>query len=177
MKKLLWVILCFSFVFSDTLVVKKFDVRVLINGNEHALKVNETLKLEEGSTICFLDGNGTVIINDTYRLKAINECYQVPISDSFDLKKITDLTHVKIIHSTEQESSIRSVGTKSVAGENTSTQDLKLNNADKEVIIYSENYGPLPVTLTIKKSDGTVSQQLINEDNIKTFFRVPILQS
>jgi len=172
--RILWLILfSINILFANSLMVKEGDVKLLINGETVEVKKDQNLTLEEGSMICFLSGEGKVIINSRKQLDhKIPDCYQLPIKDNFDIDAfmLSSKNSVAIL-SKEEVSELR--GTKGISDSPSELEELALSKSNKEVIIYNETYGPLPVTLNIKKPDGTIVKELVNEENDKTFFRVP----
>ena len=176
--------LSFSVLFADNLVVKEGDVTLLINGQRINLEKNQSLTLNAGIMICFVEGSGTVLINDKKKLDSNHpDCYQIPVKDDFDIEKFVTSEKNKAVISTGREKYIsdpnRGVieqGTDTVNTYNSGVpvaETLSLSTKDKEFIIYNDSYGPLPITLNIKKPDGTLVKEIVNEDNSKTFFRIP----
>jgi len=172
--RILWLILfSINILFANSLIVKEGDVKLLINGQTIDVKKDQNLTLEEGSMVCFLSGDGKVIIDNTKQLdNKTRDCYQLPIKDNFDIDAFMSSSKNSIAVLAKENTS-KSRGTKGISESSSETADLVLSQVDKEVIIYNETYGPLPVTLNIKKSDGTNVKEIVNEENIKTFFRVP----
>ena len=178
MKIILFLILSVTFLFANSLIVKDANVTLLINGQEIELEKDHNLTLDTGTMVCFFKGNGKVIIDNIKQLdKNSPDCYQIPVKDDFDIKAF--------LSSSKNKSVSRSMGSSSDShevvihrGAEASDEILKpvqinISSSDKEVIIYDESFGPLPVTLSIKKSDGTMVKEVVNEDSIKTLFRVP----
>lgn len=172
MKIFIIVLFYTSLLFSNILTVKDSMVKVLINGKIKTLQVDQTMDLKEGTFVCFFSGEGRVLINDTEILDEVDECYQLPILNDFSLQKIGSLKNKKLIKTeVNSDNKVRSSENQEININN----EINIDNKDTEVIIYNDTYGPLPVTLTIKNSDGTISKKFINEDNDKTLFRVPSL--
>ena len=65
------------------------------------------------------------------------------------------------------------VSTKSIQTSQTVTGNYEITSEQKEIIVYNELYGPLPVTLKIFDKDKNIVQEFINEENIVTLFRIP----
>lgn len=62
--KIIWLLLLFiNILFANSLVIKESDVKLLINGQTFDMKKDQNLTLEVGTKVCFLEGNGKVIIN------------------------------------------------------------------------------------------------------------------
>ncbi len=177
-KIILFLVFSITFLFANILIVKDADVTLLINGQKIELKKDQNLTLDAGTMVCFFKGNGSVIINNAKKLnKNTPDCYQIPVKDDFDIKVFLSSPENKSIStsidfSTESGEVIIHRG--AVAAEGIPQPELvTVSSSDKEFIVYDETYGPLPVTLSIKKPDGTMVKEVVNEDNIKTFFRVP----
>jgi len=160
--------------FAGSLLVTEGDVKLLINGETIDVKKDQNMTLEEGSMVCFLEGKGTVLIDKKKVLdKKTHECYQLPISEDFDIDGFMSSKQHSVAVLEKEEEAAGSRGTKGISAVPADEEELVLSKTDKEVIIYNENYGPLPVTLNIKKQDGTTVREFVNEENSKTFFRIP----
>ena len=172
MKIILFLMLSVTFLFASHLTVKDGDATVLINGQEFKVPEDHNLTVKPGTMICFVNGSGTVIIDDKIKLNRKNpECYQIPLSSETDVKMFLSSIEDEAVISTEQveaPASSRGIETLRV-----SKGIISLPPSKKEVVIYSESYGPLPVTLSIKKADGTVLKKIVNEESTKTLFRIP----
>ena len=171
-KLIFFLILNFTFLFASQLIVKNADVKLIINGQEFVVPEDQNLSMKPGTMVCFVDGNGTAMIDFKIKLNSKNpDCYQVPLDENTDVKKL--------LSSIEKDAVISSVKISSTASSRgiddlkVDTGTISLPSSKKEVVIYNESYGPLPVTLSIKKSDGTVIKKMINEDSDKTLFRIP----
>ena len=177
MRILLLILFSVNILFANSLVVKEGDVTLLINGQTVEVQKDQNLTLEEGSMVCFLSGVGKVLINNSKQLDhETPDCYQLPIKEDFDIDAFMSLSKNSVAILSKEEVS-ESRGTKGISDSSDSSSELEelpLSQSNKEVIIYNESYGPLPVTLNIKKPDGTTVKELVNEENDKTFFRVPV---
>ncbi len=80
-----------NILFSNTLIVKRGDVQLLINNQTVDIKKDQNLTLEKGSTVCFISGDGIVNIKNTNRiLKRLHKnrsqkCYTLPIKNNMVL--------------------------------------------------------------------------------------------
>ncbi len=171
-KIILFLISSVTFLFASHLTVRDGDTKVLINGQEFKVPEDHNLTLKPGTMICFVNGSGTVIIDDKIKLSSKNPgCYQIPLSSETDVKTFLSSIKDEAVISTKQEeapASSRGIETLKV-----SKGIISLPPSKKEVVIYNESYGPLPVTLSIKKADGTVLKKIVNEESTKTLFRIP----
>lgn len=167
-----------TFLFANNLIVKDANVTLLINGQKIELAKDQNLTLETGTMVCFFKGNGKVIINNIKQLdKNSPDCYQIPVKDDFDIKVFLSSPKNKSVStslgaSTDSSEVVIHRGAEAAEGIPKPAL-VTVYSSDKEVVIYDETFGPLPVTLSIKKSDGTRVKEVVNEDNLKTFFRVP----
>jgi len=178
MKIILFLMLSVTFLFANNLIVKDANVTLLINGQKIELAKDQNLTLDTGTMVCFFKGNGKVIINNIKQLdKNSSDCYQIPVKDDFDIKIFLSSPKNKSIStsiSSFTDSSEVVIHRGAEASDGIPKPALvTVSSSDKEVVIYDETFGPLPVTLSIKKSDGTMVKKVVNKDNIKTFFRVP----
>jgi len=171
-KIILFMMLSVTFLFANHLTVKGGDATVLINGQEFNIPKDHNLTVKSGTMICFVKGAGTVIIDKKIKLNSKNpECYQTPLESDADIKSLLSSIENDAVISTKQKkapASSRGIETtKAVTG------TISLPPSKKEVVIYGESYGPLPVTLSIKKPDGTVIKEIVNEESSRTLFRIP----
>lgn len=172
MRIILFVILSVSFLFANNLTVKGGDATVLINGQEFKIPKDHNLTVQPGTMICFIKGAGTVIIDKKVKLNSKNpECYQFPIDNKTDAKKLLSSIGDEAVITTEpKKAPASSRGLESLT---TEKGIISLPPSKKEVVIYSESYGPLPVTLNVKNPDGTVIKAIVNKENDQTLFRIP----
>ncbi len=171
-KIMLFLILSVTFLLASHLTVKDGDVTLLMNGQEFTVPEDQNLTVKPGTMICFVNGSGTVIINDKIKLSSKNpECYQAPLDDDTDIKTLLSSIEDEAIISVEQEEAPGS--SRGIEALKVIKGIISLPPSKKEVVIYGESYGPLPVTLSIKKPDGTVIKEVVNEESDKTLFRIP----
>ena len=171
LKLIFFLITNFTFLFASQLTVKNADVKLLINGQEFVVPVDQNLSLKPGTMVCFVDGDGTVTIDEKIKLnKKSPECYQIPLKDNTDVKKLLTSLEKDAVVSTVKKSSASS---RDIEYLKIDKGTILLPSSKKEVVVYNENYGPLPVTLSVKKGDGTVIKKIVNEDSDKSLFRIP----
>lgn len=176
MKKLLCLITLGVSLFASELIVKKADVKISVNGDIKELSKNEKLNLLPGSSICFLDGNGKIIIDKRKQLtKKSKKCYRTAIPKDFKIsdfvKSLANSAKVALI--TGDLKVKNGVSTKSIQTAQTQTGNINITKEQKEVIILNETYGPLPISLKVYDIDKNIVQEFINEEEIVTLFRVP----
>ncbi|MEA3491052.1 MAG: alpha/beta hydrolase [Campylobacterota bacterium] len=173
MKFILFLLLSVTFGFASHLIVKGGDATLLINGQEFKVPEDHNLTLQSGTMICFVDGSGRVIIDDKVKLSSKNpECYQIPLGDDTDIKALLSSIKDEAIITTKQKDDPAS--NRDIDRDKVIKGIISLPPSKREVVIYSEEYGPLPVTLSIKKPDGTVVKEIVNKESDKTLFRIPV---
>jgi len=178
MKKLVWCLMVLSIVVNaNILVVKDANVTITINGKEKNLTKDTKISLEEGSVVCFRKGRGRIIINGVKQLSidSNGSCETLAVSEEFNLTKwLNEKTKgVVALFSDSKEEKGYGVGVRDAKILITKHETYNLVDGKKEMVIYSENFGPLPVTLIIKDANKKVVQTFVNEESLKTFFRVP----
>ncbi len=172
MKILGSLLLATTFVFANGLVVKNGDVLISLNNEEKSLKNNENLALDFGSTVCFKSGEGRVLINDKIQLKKPNKCYLVPTPKDFDIKEfISQKTEPILLTKIDSTEKIR--GGVSTRGTNDldDGKDIFLK-ANEDLVVYSDKFGPFPITVNLKDEKGNILISVKNEDNDITLFKV-----
>lgn len=172
--KIIWLILLsINILFANHLTVKEGDVTLLINNNVVNVPKDQNLTLNPGTMVCFIKGTGKVFIDNQMQLNSKEKgCYQIPVGDDFDIKKLLSSSEDNVIV-TSQKGSPSGTRAGSTSASSGPEEEIVISSSAKEVIVYDESYGPLPVTLSIKKSDGTTMKDMVNEDSSKTFFRIP----
>lgn len=175
MKKLLVLFSLGVSLFASELMVKKADVKISINGDIKELLKDETLKLTPGSSICFLEGKGKVVIGKRKQLsKKSKKCYTTSIPEGFKMDEfiqgLKDTAKVALI--TGEMKVKDGVSTRSINMTETISGNHTITNTDKKIVIYNENYGPLPVTLTVYDTEKNILKSYVNEDSIVTFFMI-----
>jgi hypothetical protein len=175
MKKILLVGCLILSSFASELVIKKADVLGSINGKVIAFNKGENLILTEGTHVCYVSGEGRLVINKKTQLfsKTKKKCYQLPIPKGFDLKsykdKATEMFVVAFIDSKDEiKNGVSTKGSK----EFDSKGNIILSSKDKELVIFSKEFGPHPITVNIKNSEGKILNTFVNEENDITFFKV-----
>jgi len=167
------ILLTSSILFANSLVVKKADVTVLLNNVEKSLSKGYELALDYGTSVCFKNGKGRVVINKRIQLKKPGKCYLVPVPKGFDIKdyvtKAKEIVSVAMIDSSE---SVRhGVSTKGT-NDLDDGKDIVLKKDDKDLIVYSEEFGPHPIFVNLKDAKGNILMSVENEENDITFFKV-----
>jgi hypothetical protein len=177
MKKLLTLTALTATIFGFNAEVKKSDITLTINGTKKELKKGDKFSLNGGDIICYKSGDGRVVItNKEYRKqlsKRASLCTTLPTNDK---SKDSFLASVKekIANplSKTKETKVSGVSRKALESE-LFKDDITIDKNQKYLQLKSEDWGPLPVTLTILDKNGKPIHQESNEDNDITLFLIP----
>jgi esterase/lipase superfamily enzyme len=154
------------------LTVKDGDATILINGQEFKVPKDHNLTIKPGTMVCFVSGSGTAVIDKKIKLNSKNKnCYQVPLENDTDLETLLSSIKEEAIIDVEKESTPSS--SRGIEALKVVKGTISLPPSKKEVVIYGKDYGPLPVTLSIKKPDGTGVKEIVNEERTTPLFRIP----
>lgn len=158
---------------SALLIVKDADVSVKINGDKKNLQKDTQLNLTGGDSVCFLSGDGRVIINDYKQLSKNNKtCFIVPISKNTDIKELInsmkDKVYVAYFDSTE---SVKHGS--SPKGNNDQLSTEIVLNKDQDLLINSDRFGPLPVEILLYDENDVLLDKFSNENESITFLIFP----
>lgn len=170
--KYVFLILAFcSIVFAGNILVKDSQSSISINGILYDLEKDTTKEFVDGSTICYEDGNGRVIINDSIQLSNIEECIQTTIKDDSVINNLLEglKDSILISFSDTNEKIVDGVSSKDVNFEN-QIETISIEDEQQYIVVQSESSGPLPITLEIKNDKGTTIKKLINNENTQTAF-------
>lgn len=175
MKSLILVLVTFTSIManeSSYLIVKDSDASVKINGAKKNLPKDTQINLIGGDSICFLNGDGRIIINDYKQLSRENKtCYIVPISKNVDIKEfitsLKDKVYVAYFDSTE---TLRHGS--SAKGSNAQESSDILLKKGQDLLISSNRFGPLPVKISIYDENDVLLDTFINEKESNTLLRI-----
>jgi len=162
---------------ANSLTVKDADVNATINSESKVLKKGVTLELKEGSNICFKSGKGRMVINNIRQLSAKSEisCILLEVKKGFEFTKwVKNKTKTIGMLFVESNEEVKSGVSKGVDDSNSSQRNYIIPTDKKEMLIYSDSFGPLPVTLSVKDTNGEVVQSFVNEESDKSMFRVGV---
>ncbi len=174
MRSIIFVLVATLSLFAGELIVKKGDVVIGLNGVDKALKKGDKITLEDAVLVCFKSGNGRVVINKRRQLsKKSKKCYQTPIPKGFSIEsymaKAKNVVSVAFLDSAE---TVRhGVSTKSIKDFD-DKKDILVKSGSEEVVIYSEEFGPHPILISLKDNNGKEILSYENEENDVTFFKV-----
>ena len=163
--------------YSNSLIVKDDSVKIKVDNKDYSLEKDETLTLEDGATVCFEEGKGRIIINEEKQLnaKSENACLSLAIKEDFTLSKWLkeQVKSVAVLFSDSKEKVESGISRAETSAGKVKQQNYKIPDKEEEVVIYSESFGPLPITLTLLGDNDEVIQIITNEDSVKTLFRLP----
>jgi len=174
MKFLMLFLLLTLGLFAEELTVKKGDVVVGLNGVDKALKKGDKITLEDAVLVCFKSGNGRVIINKRRQLsKKSKKCYQTPIPKGFSIESyMTKAKNVVSVAFLDSAETVRhGVSTKGIKDFD-DKKDILVKSSSEEVVIYSKEFGPHPILVSLKDNNGKEILSYENEENDVTFFKV-----
>ena len=153
--------------------VKKADVVVSINTQELSLKKGDVKNLEEGTTICFLSGEGKIAVPALKKqLKKPNRCLMIPIAEDSAISYMADMKNKMTVAFWDSSESVRhGSGTK---GETKFDNKGKfiLSPDQNELLIFGKEFGPLPVVVILKDEKGNEVLNFENEDSEVTIVRI-----
>lgn len=172
MKKLLILTLLVNALFSNELEVISSKVKFEINKKVYELEKGKKLELQEGDIVKFLEGNGKLIINKKTQLSKKTDSFQIPVSRGFFSnlsKKIKE--GIVIAYLDSSESSKSGVSTKGDSLANTKGE-LFIKKENKEFVIFSEEFSPHPISISLKDENGKVIDSFVNEEADITFYKI-----
>lgn len=172
MKLIFGILISSTLLFSGDLIVKDSDTIISINGDQYTLKENEKKSFLDGSTICYIDGAGRVIVNNSIQLtKKKDSCIQTKSNDTNAFKNLLETFKDSLLvsFSNTEEKVLDGVSSKDIDLKN-DEKTINLSSSKNYLIIKSDSSGPLPITLEIKDKKGYLIKKIINENDINTAF-------
>lgn len=171
MKLIAGILINCSLLFAGNLTVKDNIVTISINGDKYTLNQKDEKSFIDGSTICYEEGNGRIIIDNSIQLASKNNCIQTEIKDASIFKKlVSNLDNSLLVSfSNSKEKVLDGVSSKDINFGN-KIETILLNSEQKYIVISSESSGPLPIILNIKNKDGNTVKSLINKIDTNTNF-------
>ncbi|WP_428739696.1 hypothetical protein [Sulfurimonas sp.] len=172
-KKIALAGLAVSSLFAVDMQVKKGDVVLNINTQKVSLAKGTVQELSEGTTLCYVGGDGKVVIPSYKKqLKKAGRCFTIPLSNNSATSYLADIQNKANVAFWDASENVRhGAGTK---GETKFENDdaFVLTADQKELIIYGKEFGPLPVTVSLKDKDGKEVLSFENEDSEITLVRI-----
>lgn len=166
-----------SALFGFNAEVKNASVDLLINDQKKVYKANETFTLNAGDMICFVEGDGRVIIEGKNYKKQLSKrtksCKHIPTEDGKSTSYAQALQNSVIsIFEKTKEKSVDGVSRQNVESD-TLTTPIFIALKAKYIVIENSTWGPLPMTLELLDEKGTIIETMINEEDITTSFILP----
>jgi len=159
--------------FAVEMTVKKDDVVVSINTQQIRLQKGQKQELAGGSTICFVDGKGKVVIPELKKqLKKPGRCLMVPLAEGSVTSYVADMKHKASIALWDSSESVRhGAGTK---GQTEFENDgaFVLTPTQEELVIFGKEFGPLPVVVVLKDANGNELMSFENEESKTTLVHI-----
>lgn len=172
MKFLLILLFSATLISANSLIVKDSTIVVSLNNVNTNLKVGNEVTLDNGTTICFKSGEGRAIINNDVQLMKPDSCHLLPPPKDFNLKELF-LKFETYVYArmSSKEKSIDGVSTKGMNSFD-DRKDIVLKRNIKDLIIYSKEFGPYPITINLKDEKESIVLSVQNEHEDITFFKV-----
>jgi len=170
-------VLVSSMLFAFNAEVKKAEVSLLLNDNNVSYKAGDTFTLNAGDMVCFVKGDGRVVIKGkSYRKqlsKRSRSCKHLPNEDGKPTAYAQALkSGVVSMFEKSKEKSVDGVSRKAVETD-TLTAPIAFSNTAKYLAVENSTWGPLPVTLELLDEKGNVVETMVNEEDVVTSFILP----
>lgn len=177
MKKIIISLVATTGLFAFDAEVKKGSVDLLINDQNKMYKLGEKFVLNAGDIVCFVDGEGRVIIKgESYKKqlsKRSKSCKHLPGEDGKPTVYAQAIKNsIVSIFEKSNEKSVDGVSRKSVDS-NTLTAPIFLGKNAKYLVLENSTWGPLPITLELLNHKSEVIETMVNEEDISTSFILP----
>ena len=158
--------------------VKKDSVSLLINDQAQSYEVGKTFALKAGDLVCFISGEGRVVIKGEKYSKQLSKrsksCKSLP-TGSKETKDYLALASNRIVEKfgQSQERAVAGVSLKSAKSQ-TDKNKMIIKNTVKYLVIENDTWGPLPVVVQVIDVEGQVIATETNEEKLITSFVFPI---
>ena len=162
-------------VFAFNAEVKKGSVSLQINDKDISYEAGKTFSLQAGDLICFVSGDGRVVIKGDKYSKQISKrsksCKRLPTVGT-DKKDYLALAGDKLVaqFGKSKETAVAGVSTRSTTTSETLTAPLTLKKENKYLILENDQWGPLPVSIKILNKKGEVMASDVNEEDVLSSF-------
>lgn len=159
--------------FAVDMQVKKGDVVVSINTQEVNFKKGDVSTLDEGTTICYVSGEGKLAIPELKKqLKKAGRCLMVPISEGSATSYMADMKNKATVAFWDSSESVRhGAGTKGQT-EFDAEGSFIVKAEEKELLIYGKEFGPLPVLVLLKDESGNELMSVENNESETTIVHI-----
>jgi len=173
---LLSIVVCSS-IFAFTGEVKKDSVKLQINQSIKTYKNGATIALNAGDIVCFMEGNGRVVLKGINYKKQLSKhsrtCKQLPITkgDSSNYSYLAEVEkHVVTFFSDAKEKEVGGVSRKTITQDISTQRVITISQEKQFIAIKNSQWGPLPVRLEILNSSDDLVDTFQNEDDVITSF-------
>jgi len=158
--------------------VKEDWITVEINGVNHTYSAGKKIDLNPGDLICFKGGDGRVVITGKDYRKQISKhgssCRHLPNTNEKANHYTENLVaNIVDIFKKSEEDSVSGVSRKGVKTIK-STKPVIINKKSKYLLIESNQWGPLPVTVKIFDKNGKIVSSNVNGNDVFTSFVFPV---
>lgn len=156
--------------------VRKASAKLLVNGEQKLYKVGAEDTFLPGDLVCFLEGEGRVLILGKRYKKQLSKhnkaCKHLPSEDGKTVGYVQSIKgSIVSVFADAQEKSVNGVSRKG-ADQEEFTKPIRLHKDTKFVALTSKKWGPLPITLKITDKNGKVKEKMVNEEDTETNFIV-----
>ncbi len=163
--------------FAFDVEVKKAPVSLLINEQSKDLKVGGKFTLNSGDLVCFIKGEGRVVILGKSYKKQLSSrsksCKHLPNEDGKTVGYTQVLKYnVVSMFEKSKEKSVDGVSRKSLESD-TFTAPTSMGIDSQYLAVENSTWGPLPIMLELLDNKGVVMETMINEEDIITSFILP----
>jgi hypothetical protein len=174
-KVLVVMIMISSLVYGFDAVVKKSDIVLSINEKVEYFKSGDKFTLNSGDNICFVSGEGRVVISGkNYKIslnKYVEICKILPKNDNSPIELSLNRI-VKPFFSPTIEREIDGMSRKSTGV--AKLEKTYLKNRQAKYVVYQSNRWLLPVSLKVYDSKHNIVIEDVNKANIYTSFVIPM---
>jgi len=178
MTKIIWTgFIATAVLFAFDAEIKKAPVNLLINDQNKTFKVGEKFTLNAGDMVCFVEGEGRVVIKGkTYKKqlsKQSKSCKHLPSEEGKPTAYAQGLKDsVVSMFAKSKEKSVDGVSRKSVESD-TLTAPIAMGINAKYLAVENSTWGPLPVILEVINEKGETIETMVNEEDVITSFILP----
>lgn len=176
MKVFIFLVMVHTLLFANTsnvVVVKDADVSVKINGDKINLQKDTQMDLNGGDSICFLNGDGRVVIGDYKQLSKNNRvCFIVPVNKNTNIREFIKTIKDKVYVAYFDSSETVQHGSSAKGTDINVLSDVYLDKG-QDLLINSDRFGPLPVEIQLFDENNILLDTYINETEAITLVRFP----
>ena len=162
-----------SSLFAVEAEVKKASIIISVDSKKLSLKKGSRVELKEGNSVCFISGNGKLVLPSLKKqLTKPKRCVTISSSESKLLSYAQDMKNKLTVSFWDSTESVRhGTGTKGKT-EYDSSENIVIGKNQKELFVIGE-FGPLDVQVVLRDSDGEEVLVFENSDRDLTLVRIP----